>query len=345
MGKRYAAEVDKELKPSEDQAAIERVQRIGGELAKIANQYQVEVTWGDRRLNRFDYVFKVVKGDDVNAFSIPGGFIYVYEGLVNFSESDDELASVLAHEIAHASFRHLATIRRESDKVNWLQLPLLIVAATTRSRDAMNALMAAQLTGQALQSGWSVEAEEAADFGSVQYLVRSRYNPVGGLTFMERLGRRSEFDARPDWGIYRTHPPSQERARSIQGRLRQAGVEIRRSKVSKTFSVQLTSLEDGGIRATFGKTNLHTFRGDGAAERAKQAQAKLNSFFDTVPALFAVKLDGNAVYGGETRLFEVAPEDVPENGDRSSVARRSFEGTRRAVSNLAYSLWSSGAGS
>jgi len=127
LGKDYSADVDKETKPSEDKAIVERVQRIGNELAEIANATPITALWGDKRMSKFPYVFKVIQGKDVNAFSLPGGTIYVYEGLVKYVESDDELAGVLSHEISHASLRHVATLQREQSKLSIIQLPLLLL--------------------------------------------------------------------------------------------------------------------------------------------------------------------------------------------------------------------------
>ena len=87
MGRKYADEIakDPKMKVSTNAEMIARVQRIGAEFAQIANENQVEVSWGDPRLNPFQYEFRVLQGDDVNAFSIQGGFIYFYEGLLKYA--------------------------------------------------------------------------------------------------------------------------------------------------------------------------------------------------------------------------------------------------------------------
>src|SRR5579862_6614674 len=118
VGKRaIVEEVDKTEKPSDNKEYQARVDRIGQEIAAIARITPVEVYWGDKRLNKFNYTFKVLKGDDPNAFTLPGGFVFVYEGLVKYAESDDELAAVLAHEISHAEQRHYAQLSKEQSKV------------------------------------------------------------------------------------------------------------------------------------------------------------------------------------------------------------------------------------
>src|SRR5437868_2259261 len=70
-GKKATTEVEKSEKLSDNKEYVERVNRIGQELAKIAQTTPVDVYWGDKHLNRFDYTFKVIKGKDVNAFTLP----------------------------------------------------------------------------------------------------------------------------------------------------------------------------------------------------------------------------------------------------------------------------------
>ncbi|MES1228038.1 MAG: M48 family metalloprotease, partial [Armatimonadota bacterium] len=179
VGNDYAKEVEKTLKFSKDTKSIERLERVGAVIADIARQNKVGVLYGDKRLSPFAYKFHLVEGKDVNAFSIPGGNIYVNEGLMAFVESDDELAAVLAHEVSHAAFRHYATMQKDSSLINALSLPLLIAAILARNDATYGAMVGAQMASASFMSGWSVEAETAADFGSVQFMAKSPYQPVG----------------------------------------------------------------------------------------------------------------------------------------------------------------------
>src|SRR5690606_5585753 len=139
---------------------------------------------------------------------------------------------------------------------------------------------------QSLMSGWSVQAEESADYGSIQMMKQSRFNPVGMLTFMERLAFKDKFSANIDWGIYRTHPPSQERAKFIITSLEEYKIPIQRSAVTTTFSARSIPRQDGAYELWFGKEKIHEFRGDKAQTRAAQAVLKLNKFLDSVPQMF-----------------------------------------------------------
>ncbi len=338
-GAEIAKEVAKQVKFSENEAFVSRVTKIGGEIAAIANKETVEVTWGDERLSPFDYKFFVVKGEDVNAFSVPGGYIYVYEGLVEFAESDDELAGVLAHEIAHASFRHIATMQKEQKSLDLLTLAA-ILAAIWSPKDAGTILFPTGLAIRGVQSGWSVNAERAADYGGLQFMMKSKYNPLGTLTFMERLAYRDRYLPKIDWGIYQTHPHADERAKTLVSKLRDMDVPINRSTV--TTSLRATSkIGDSGIELWFGQTRIHVFAGDTAQVRADRATDHLNTFFDKIPALYDVTVQSKVtLFGGGRRLFEVEPSDAEaEKKELSASVDSAFQALRKAVFDLGYRVW------
>ena len=340
IGKEYSADVDKETKPSEDKANIERVQRIGGELAKIANATPIQALWGDKRMSRFEYNFKVIQGKDVNAFSLPGGTIYVYDGLVKYVESDDELAGVLAHEISHASLRHVATLQREQSKLNIIQLPLLLLTILSGRPEA---LMTGSLLSNAIGSGWSVKAEQAADFGGFQYMVQSKYNPTGLLTFMERLARDERMEPSIDWGIYRTHPPGRERAESLESFMKTYSIPIRRSMVTSSFKTTVQPGEKASLDILFGKRKLFTLGGSAAIARSDDAVEKLNAFFDSQPQMFEMTVtDDGWVMGRRQGLLKLEPEDAAA-ADMGFDAYRAeaLKQMRAAIFTLSYRIWNS----
>lgn len=335
LGKKYAAEVEKEMKVSDNAAMIARLERIGNELAEIAKTTQVAVSWGDKRLNPFPYTFKVIKQNDVNAFSLPGGYIYFHEGLMSNVESDHELAGVLAHEISHAAFRHVATLRRESEKMSLITVPLILIGIFSGGGGGAAAATLGGLLGQAVGSGWSVKAEQASDYGAIQYMLKSKYNPVGLLTFMERLATREALGPNVEWGIYRTHPPSPERAASIRQWLAQANIPIRRSEVTTTYTTQVRSGDNQTAELWFGNQRLHVFAGEDAVKRAEAAVPKLNAFFDAVPAMFEISADGNMIRGRGSELFDIDEIDAGSTGASIDTL---VNNATRALKRAAFSL-------
>lgn len=341
QGEEYSKQVEKELKLSTDEKAIARVQRIGNEFAAIANNNLVKVTWGDKKLNPFKYTFKVVQGDDVNAFSLPGGYIYFYEGLLKFAESDDELAGVMAHEVAHASFRHVATMERNRGKLQLLTLPLILISIFGGGSETTGGLGSlGQLITMAKGSGWSIDAERAADYGAVQYMMKSPYSPVGMLTFMERLAKTQRHYDVASLGIFQTHPPSRERAVTLIKHLEDLEIPIRRSQVSAAYRVDIEA-EKGLTRLSFEDKPLTAFAGDDARARAQAAASRLNEFFDSVPDLFevAARADGSVVGRGRL-LFKISAEDaLASNTTVAAASKEAVDAIKRSLYTLAFRVW------
>lgn len=344
MGRKYAEEIakDPKMKVSTNADMIARLQRIASELAPIANQHQVAVTWGDPQLSVFPYEFKVLQGDDKNAFSIPGGFVYFYEGLMKYAESDDEIAGVLAHEIAHASFRHIATLRKEASKLDIIQIPLILVAILSGGGEtAQGVLMGGSLLNTALTNGWGVKAEQAADYGAIQYMRYSKYNPVGVLTLMERLAYDERSRPLPEnMGIFMTHPPTRERALAAARRLAEGGIQIRRSQVTQTLRTQVRPGDSGSVDLWYANIRLASFGGTDALTRADAAAVTLDNFFDGVPKIFEIQTDGLTIRGKGRELFTLTLDDVAvAKGKPDEVAEEAARALKRAAYDLSYRVW------
>lgn len=342
LGKKSVIEVEKEIKLSENKEYIERVNRIGQELAAIARTEKVEVWWGDKRLSKFDYTFKVIKDDDVNAFSIPGGFIYVNEGVVKYAESDDEIAAVLAHEISHAEQRHIATLISNSNKISTPALLGLLAAIATGNAEMIRAaLFLGSNVVQAFSSKWSVEAEKSADHGGFQYMLKSKYNGTAMLTFMERLALDQHNDVlhNMDWGIYQTHPVGKDRAEAVLADMRRWNVPVQRSLVTTRFRAEVKPGKDG-VDIWFNKQRLYTFAGSDAIKRADEAALKLNNLFDQEPSLYEITASDDDVLGRRAVLFSVEAEDAKAaNRSREDLAKGAVQTIRASLYNFAFKVW------
>ncbi len=299
VGREGAAETDKDTKFITDAAVVGRVNRIGQELAAIANATEIPATWGDSRVKKFNYTFKVVDDKDVNAFSLPGGFIYVNKGLLDYVHSDDELAGVLAHEIAHAAHHHMVKLIREQNKIQNVFLPLLVAAAVGSKGNGNtigNAMVAGQLYMTAKLNGYGVEAEKDADYSGLVYLTKTKYSPVGLLTFMERLA--SDEQRGPDrvMGIYRTHPPSPERAKSALDHLNDLKIAVNRRDADPNMraSVKMTRLNDAPIAEVkmYKKIVARLVEAEGlsAEDRGKKLAKDLDQLFDQGLKMYEVRI-------------------------------------------------------
>lgn len=341
MGNKYAVDVLKQYQVSTNKEYTARVERIGQEMAAIARVTPVNVSWGDSRLNPFNYDFIVLKGTDVNAFSLPGGHIYVFEGLVKYVETDDELAGVLAHEISHAAFRHVATLQHEQSKVEKYTLPLILVSILTGGvQGGFAGLQTGNLIGMAVGSGWSLKAELAADSGGFQFLTKSKYNPTGMLTVMERLAIDERNSPKIALGIFASHPPSRERAEAIQNQMQAAHIPVQRSLVSTTLRATVKPGDKGTVEIWFANSKIYEFAGDDALKRADEAAPKLNAMFDRAPALYEVRKDGSRIVFDHDAVLDISEEDAAAAklniDDLSSQTLRNIQGSLYV---LAFRIW------
>lgn len=168
------------------------------------------------------YTFFMVPDKSVNAFAAPGGFIGVNSGLILTAETEDEVASVLAHEIAHVTQRH---ILRSFDKSQRMSIPMtaaMIGAALLGVADpkmASAAMMAVQAGNVQMQLDYTRANEAEADNVGMQTLVRSGYDPQAMPSFFEKLQQQSRYyggDAVPEF--LRTHPVTLSRIAEARGR-------------------------------------------------------------------------------------------------------------------------------
>lgn len=344
LGREAAEAHDKQVKLITDPEIVDRVVRIGSEIGRVANEFQATVLWGRPGLKQLPYTFKVVDDKDVNAYSMPGGFIYVNKGLLDFAKSDDELAGVLAHEVVHAAHHHIMKLIAEQEKIQWAALgPALISILLGRggSQTTSDLLLAGQLYVIAKVNTWSVEAEKDADHGAVHYLMRTRYNPVGLLTFIERLARQERLKPQVELGIYRTHPPTLERAQALIQLLTRLGIPINRREVDPSIGATVevvNEAEESYADVMMNGTRIVRFAADGersAEERAKALAKRVNSLFDDNLVAFELQLspDRTRVLARRRTLIALTEADARSVGQTVPEAAA---GALEALRNL---LW------
>ena len=204
MGRSLAKQVESELEPVQDEPLQARVRALGERLVAVC----------DRR--ELLYHFLVVKDDEVNAFSLPGGYVFINEGLLKQTRSDDELAAVLAHEIAHVAARH--AVKQYESHLGY-QLAQLASLAAAREGQAIRGLGVAF---QATRLAYARQDELEADRLAVRYLKTAGFNPNAILTFLHRLQdlHRDRLRYLPR-GIVRpyyavTHPFVPDRIRAVK---------------------------------------------------------------------------------------------------------------------------------
>lgn len=172
---------------------------VRGITANILNSGQVAYR------NEFAWEVYIIKDDDVlNAFATPGGYIFVYTGLINFLDSDDQLAGVLGHEIAHSALRHST---QQMTKVYGLSA---LVSIVTGNSDPG---LLEQIALSLISLKFSRSAETEADMHSVEYLCPTQYRADGAAGFFIKT---QDQPAPPEF--LSTHPNPSNRVQKIQQR-------------------------------------------------------------------------------------------------------------------------------
>ena len=170
------------------------------------------------------YLFFVVLDNQINAFAGPGGYIGINSGLILLTDSESELASVMAHEVAHITQRHLY---RAFEAASKLSVPtaaatLAAILLATQSPEAgQAALMAIQAGSVQFQIDFTRDNEKEADRIGIQTLAKSNFNPRSMPIFFERLQQSSRYYGRDIPEFLRTHPVSSSRISDTRGRAEQ----------------------------------------------------------------------------------------------------------------------------
>ncbi|MEI2416672.1 M48 family metalloprotease [Orrella sp. JC864] len=169
-----------------------------------------------------------VRDPSINAFALPGGYIGINSGLVVSSESESELAGVLAHEIGHVAQRHIARGFTQQSRTSTMMMATvaasLLAALAGGSADLATGMAAfGQAAAINQQLGFSRDAEREADRAGLEMLSRANYDPAGMARMFGRLMSASRLNEGVGGGSYAsTHPLSIERMSDVQNRVRMA---------------------------------------------------------------------------------------------------------------------------
>lgn len=187
LGRSIAKQVEAKYRLVEDPSVQEKVDRIGQKIAAVCDRKGLV------------YYFKALDEKEVNAVSLPGGFVYLYKGLIDIA-TDDELAGVIAHEVAHIVARH--SIKKLQASMGYM-LARIITGQATGSSDAV---YGADLAFSEVMLGYSREDELLADKVGVRYTERAGFKPHAMLSFLGKLKEVKRKEPLAPLSYGRTHP-------------------------------------------------------------------------------------------------------------------------------------------
>lgn len=215
------------------------IQRIGERLAAVSNN------------TNFPYTFTVLDDPEVNAFALPGGFIYITRGMLAHLNSESQLAAVLGHEIAHVTERHAQRAKNRGTALN-------VLGAVGTVATGMPVHEVAGLTTDLYLRGYSRGFELDADALGAEYMARAGYHPKAMLGTIEMLkandrlelerARLEKREPRIYHGILSTHPDHDKRYREAIEAAFLLGGRVRETLSQDQFLEKLNGLAYGPSR-------------------------------------------------------------------------------------------------
>ena len=320
------------MKLISDPAMLSRVTTIGARLANVANKTVIPATYGTENRTPYTYRFHIVDDKDVNAFALPGGWLYVNKGLLDYVQSDDELAGVLAHEVIHAAHHHILKLQKEQDKLN-TQLAIGAIAAIFAKvpvADTGNLITGLQLVALQKVNGYSQQAERDADGAGFELTRLAGFNPVGALTFMERLARDQRNRPEVDLGIFRTHPPEKQRVASLKSKLDLAAIPINRRQTTNQLRLSVLPAKNQSV--------IFELQLDGrvvltSTDKAylTQVSSVLDKALDVPTELFDVTKSASSVLIRGNIVFTIRSSDLKLGQNPETVADKARDAIRAAL--------------
>ncbi len=180
----------------------------------------------------FNYHFFVAHDRQLNAFTIPGGYIYIHSGLLLKAANKDELAGVLGHEVAHAQNHH---ILRQQEDTHFLSIGSMVAMLLSAINPGLGLGLAA--AGQAKMAEYARALEEEADYRGLQYMKQAGFDPRGMPSFFKKMWQQDRLSSADIPPYFRSHPLSQERLSYIERTLRTFDWEMADSR-GKDFELE-----------------------------------------------------------------------------------------------------------
>ena len=213
-----------------DAELVAYVNRIGQKMAAISHRPELE------------YVFTVIDSPDINAFALPGGFVYVNRGLLTYLNSEAQLAAVLGHEIGHITARHAVRQQTAARSANAASIAL-IFATGVDLRETTS------LISGALISGYGRDMELEADSLGAEYLYKAGYDPNAMVEVIEVLKNHEDFMKRTSnrtavayHGLFASHPRNDTRLQEVVGKAGTLSAQQVVQKDPAEFRSQMTGL-------------------------------------------------------------------------------------------------------
>ncbi|MGD0624843.1 MAG: M48 family metalloprotease [Thermodesulfobacteriota bacterium] len=204
LGEKVLQEVKKHWSVVQDPSVNEYISRVGRRILQgIESQ-------------PFDYRFYVLNTPDVNAFAVPGGYVFINSGLILLVENEGELAGVICHEIGHVIARHIAKRSEKGLKLSLASLGAILAGILVGGQAAAAIVTTTVAANQTAMLKYSREDEEEADYLGLKFMMQAGYDPHGMLTMLKKFRRITGPAASDPPAYLLTHPAIEERTAELE---------------------------------------------------------------------------------------------------------------------------------
>lgn len=284
IGRDVAKQLEKQYGLVDDPALQARVARIGMSLVAVSDRKDLP------------YTFKVLNSKEVNAMAAPGGFIYIFKGLVDLMPSDDELAGVIGHEVGHVVKRHTV---RQIEKNLGISI-LFGVAFGNRGPMLQNLAM------NAIMAGYSRSDEREADYLGYLHSYKAGYNPYSmtmGLVKLSTLDQKYHYD------LFSDHPEGSARVALVQKYLDDTKVH---PKAQMAVDGKSAMVVDGSWQLPTINAEFGGYKPIYRAYFVAGSLYRLSQLSDYNSDKFILDYDGSNVilYYDDRQIFTITPQDA-----------------------------------
>jgi predicted Zn-dependent protease len=206
LGRQLAQEVQRQTKVVDDPLIAEYVNRMGQNLVRNSDA-------------KVPFTFQVIEGESPNAFAFPGGYVFVFTGLIKIADEEDELAAAMAHEIAHVAARHMTREATKSQLATLATLPIAVLLGGGFGGYAIH--QAANFVMPVAFLRFSRQDEVEADYLGVQYLYSAGYDPNGAVSIFEKIESLGRKRPTAVSRILSTHPMDAARIQKTEREIAQ----------------------------------------------------------------------------------------------------------------------------
>ena len=280
IGRRAMKQIEEQWPLTSDPAVISKLEMI---LRRLEPQMSRRINWEIR----------LVKTEALNAFCIPGGFIFFTTGIIDALKTDSELAAVMAHEMIHADRKHSLRMAAESSKVTLGALAVMVL-----SGGAAAPVILAQVAQIAVTSSYTMELEAEADRLGLDALIESGYSPTGMITLFEHFMAEEYKQPIVEYGIYMNHPDTPKRLASAVKILHDRHIPIERKY---SLGLLRTEIREGTNDITLRVDGITAVTGRKTPENRtvmSSIRAELDKYLQLELAPYEIHVERGALYIG-----------------------------------------------